>query len=283
MVKIREVPAPEGMKDIFPVAQSAWGMEKPESFIADMLNALQYHGGLVLGAYEGEKMVGFQYAFIAKKAGIFYLYSHMTGVLEEKKYTGIGYELKKAQRRWAIDNGFKLVSWTFDPLMALNAGFNVRKLGVIVRAYLPDFYGIMTDRLNMGVKTDRFVAEWWVDAERKAEEFDPSTVPAVNATEETEDGIRKITGVSGAEGRVVAVEIPHSFLEVKKLDPEAAADWRLRTREIFTGLFARGYTVVSFGVHNRRCYYLLRSGYGHPAIPAAGPFQKSGSGIASRP
>ncbi len=272
MVVIREVPSPEGMKDVFPVAKSAWGMEEAESFIADMLNALKFHGGLVLGAYDGGRMVGFQYAFIGRRGKLFYLYSHMTGVVEEKKYSGIGYELKMAQKRWARENGFKLVAWTFDPLMGLNANFNVRKLGVIARTYLPNFYGLMTDKLNRGAETDRFVAEWWVESKSERESFDPASFAAVNSTAPLEGSMRKLTGINKITGNELVVEIPYSFTELKSAHPEAAVEWRVRSREIFTSLFSSGYAAVSFTSSGKRSYYLLRKGPVGHGVPATSPF-----------
>lgn len=272
MIEVREVHSPEGMKEIFPIARSAWGMEEPESFIADMLNALKYHGGLVLGAYDGDEMVGFQYAFIGRKGQLFYLYSHMTGVLEERKYEGIGYELKTAQRKWAIENGFALVAWTFDPLMGLNADFNLRKLGVIGRAYRPNFYGVMRDRLNRGVETDRLLAEWWVGVERKAEDFDPFSIPAVNSTEEDERGVRRITGIAFPDADRLVVEIPYSFSELKSIDIGLAVDWRSKTRVVFTTLFASGFTAVSSTSVRNRSFYLLRRNFTLTGIPPSSPF-----------
>lgn len=272
MVEIREVPAPEGMKDIFGVARSAWGMESPESFVADMLNALKYHGGLILGAYEGSRMVGFQYAFIGRRKGLFYIYSHMTGVLQEKKYEGIGNSLKQAQRRWARENGFPLVAWTYDPLMSLNSSFNLRKLGVIARSYRPNFYGIMTDSLNFGVETDRLVAEWWVDSDSKQDTFDPETVECATETELVEGSIRRLVDIRDCSAGEVAIEIPADFVAMKKSFPELAVEWRMETRRLFTDLFSRGYVATSFTVKHDRSYYLLRL---HPAIrgvPEAGPF-----------
>lgn len=272
MVEIKEVPSPEGMKQIFPVARSAWGMEKPESFIADMLNALKYHGGLVLGAYDDDRMVGFQYAFIGRKKGLHYLYSHMTGVLEERKYSGIGFELKLAQKRWALENGYSLVAWTYDPLMPLNANFNIRKLGVVVRTYRPNFYGIMADRLNAGVETDRFVAEWWVGAVREKVDFDPEAVTAVNLTKAVSGKVRRISDVHFTDDSELMVEIPHDYAEIKAAHPQLAKEWRAGTREIFTTLFDRGYTVTSFVVREDRNYYLLSNRFHCQGIPDESPF-----------
>ncbi len=56
--------------------------------------------------------------------------------------------MKLHQRAWAIARGIPVIEWTFDPLVARNAYFNIRKLGAMPVEYLPNFYGIMGDGIN---------------------------------------------------------------------------------------------------------------------------------------
>jgi predicted GNAT superfamily acetyltransferase len=86
----------------------------------------------------------------------------MLGVLPEYRDSGAGRMLKMAQREDALARGFDLVEWTFDPLEIKNAYFNVKKLGAVIRRYLPNHYGITTSRLQGGLPTDRCVAEWHI-------------------------------------------------------------------------------------------------------------------------
>ncbi len=260
MSDIREISEPEEMKKIFPVASSAWGMERPESFISDLLNAIRFHGGLVLGAYDGEKLIGFQFGIIGRRGDTFYLYSHMTGIVEERKYAGTGFLLKAAQKEWAGRNGFRLIAWTYDPLMSLNGNFNIRKLGAISRTYLVNFYGTMTDRLNAGVETDRFIAEWWIDRERTPAQFRPEEFVPVNTSREMQSGVRRITSVTLPDEDSAVVEIPADFIAVKKHSLELASEWREKTRHIFRTMFLNGYMATSFASTGGRCYYLLEKG-----------------------
>ncbi|MFM7981446.1 MAG: hypothetical protein ACKPKO_19230, partial [Candidatus Fonsibacter sp.] len=62
------------------------------------------------------------------------------------------------QKNWAKENGFKSVSWTFDPLVARNAEFNINKLGAKITNYFSNFYGAMEDELNAGDESDRLLA-----------------------------------------------------------------------------------------------------------------------------
>ena len=162
MPELRVIDNPDEIRKFPPIIESAWGMPDMASALRDVINAMKFHGGLVLGAYEDREMIGMQFSFPGYKKGKVYLYSHMTGVKEAKKYSGLGTSMKLFQKKWAIENGYDLIAWTFDPARSLNAYFNLHKLGAVSRTLLPQFYGTMEDSLNAGIPTDRLVAEWWI-------------------------------------------------------------------------------------------------------------------------
>jgi predicted GNAT superfamily acetyltransferase len=114
-------------------------------------------GGLVLGAFEDGRLVGFLSAIPGVRRGAPYWHSHMLAVTAAHRDSGIGTRLKVAQKDEALRRGIRLIEWTFDPLVSRNAYLNIEKLGVIVRRYYPDFYGPESDRL---------LAEWWLDRPR---------------------------------------------------------------------------------------------------------------------
>ncbi len=121
-------------------------------------------GGEVLGAFDGDRIVGFTLALAGVRRRP-YLHSHMTAVLAEYRGAGIGRQLKLFQRQDALVRGIELVEWTFDPLETKNAHFNFG-LGAIARRYMPNLYGITTSPLHAGLPTDRLVAEWWLRSPR---------------------------------------------------------------------------------------------------------------------
>ena len=114
-------------------------------------------GGMVLGAFHADSLIGFLSAIPGVRAGTPYWHSHMLAVTAQHRDSGIGTRLKIAQKEEALQRGIHLIEWTFDPLVSRNAYLNIEKLGVIVRRYYPDFYGAESDRL---------VAEWWLDRPR---------------------------------------------------------------------------------------------------------------------
>ena len=152
------------LHDTLAVQEAAWGFSDIEKVPSRLMLVSAKAGGLVLGSYDGDRLVGFSYAVCGRKSdGEVYLHSHMTAMLPECQGAGLGYELKMRQRAEALDLGYQLIEWTFDPLEARNAHFNIAKLGVTCRRYEPNLYGITTSRLHGGLPTDRLVAEWRLD------------------------------------------------------------------------------------------------------------------------
>ena len=120
----------------------------------------------MLGAFEGNEMVGFALAVPGVRAGYSYLHSHMLAVRKEYRNGGLGRRIKLHQRDEAMERGFELIEWTFDPLEIKNAYLNIEKLGAIVRRYTINQYGITTSPLQGGLPTDRLIAEWWLKSKR---------------------------------------------------------------------------------------------------------------------
>lgn len=233
----------------------------------------QYHSGLVLGAYDGQKMVGVLFGFTAIEKGTPYHYSHITGVGKDYQSKGVGFKLKLAQRQHVLRQGQDLVRWTFDPLQAGNAYFNIGKLGAICRAYLRELYGSLDDSLNRGRLTDRFEVEWWVRSERVRERlrkrrrhgfpsFLEQGVPVVNQIRRGGRGVRVTLGAQlGLREKRLLVEIPENITRVRDASLNAARDWSLSFRKIFEHYFQRLYVVTDVSVRKeggeRRIFYLL--------------------------
>jgi predicted GNAT superfamily acetyltransferase len=235
-----------------------------------MLMPIQRHGGLLLGAFEGEELVGFVFGYLGRtETGRFKHCSHMMGVLPGYQGSGIGYRLKVAQAAFALDQGYDLVTWTYDPLQSRNAYLNIHKLGAVCQTYIADFYGPMIDGLNVGLPSDRFEVAWWIDSARVVRRLagqppvpDLAGAMAVNAVERTAAGLLAPGALTLDAGEdVLRVEIPADYGAIKTADPALAMAWRLATRELFETYFGGGYVVVDFVSERegkgRRSYYLL--------------------------
>lgn len=148
------------------IAREVWGDSDLDTEPYVTLAIADHTGGQVLGAFDGDLMVGFTKAYVGLHGQKPYLHSHMTGVLPSHRDRRVGRYLKLFQREDALRRGIRLVEWTFDPLETKNAHFNINRLGAICRRYIPNFYGITTSPLHRGLPTDRLLVEWHLDTKR---------------------------------------------------------------------------------------------------------------------
>ena len=198
-----------------------WGYNDGDVIPKRMFIVAQRIGGQVMGAFEGREMVGFAMSLPGVKAAnggpLPYLHSHMLAVKPAYRNAGIGRRLKLYQRDEALSRGITLMEWTFDPLEIKNAFLNIHRLGVIVRSYTPNFYGVSSSRLQGGLPTDRLHAEWWMDSERVKAILNgsPATPPEIQETIVVPKAVYEwkasATGVSRA--MAVQAENRHRFLD----------------------------------------------------------------------
>jgi predicted GNAT superfamily acetyltransferase len=204
-----------------------WGYSDGDVIPRRVFVVAQRIGGQVIGAFEGETLVGFAMSLPGYRNGKPYLHSHMLAVLPQYRNAGIGRRLKLAQRDDAIARGFDLMEWTFDPLEIRNAHLNIARLGVIVRRYQPDFYGPSSSPLQGGLPTDRLYAEWWLRSDRVASTLRGEPQPI--------EVIERVT-------------VPHTIYQWKQ-DPQQrslAQALQSSNREALESAFRRGLAVIGY-------------------------------------
>lgn len=249
---------------------------------SNLLITIHKNGGIVLGAFDkNERLVGFVFSFLGSEEhrGRMKIKhcSHMLAVLPEYQAQKIGARLKLTQREYALAQGIDLITWTYDPLQALNANLNLARLGAIARRYIPDAYGEMTDGINAGLPSDRFQVEWWLNAPRVKEcaEGKPRHVEWETLTQA---GARPVFEIAfdthhlphiEREDKLASdsllVEIPSDLTALKSHSAALAQEWRRRTRDLFERAFTAGYAAVDFvigtrGERRRAAYVLTRDG-----------------------
>ena len=270
-MQIRPLTTLEECRHVAALERVIWGYTDAEDVVPPpVLIVSAKRGGILLGAFDGDRMVGFVYSIPAVKDGRLSQWSHMLGVLPEARDSGIGARLKLAQRDAARAAGIDLIEWTFDPLQALNAHFNFAKLGVVVHEYEENAYGESTSPLHAATPTDRFVAEWHVTlphVERRLASWNQPVVrdrsiaeaPLVNPAVAGQTWIAPGPHDLTLAARRVLVEIPVGFGEMQLGDPALARQWRMHTREVFQSYFRRGYRAVDFFLSKSagRGHYLL--------------------------
>jgi len=280
---LRDITDLAGCHDVVRLQERVWGHDA-EIVPASVLFVSAKRGGILIGAFDEARLVGFVWSMPGVRDGVGTQWSHMLGVLPEARGRGLGRALKRAQRDRALAAGVDLVEWTFDPLQAANAHLNVFTLGATSGTYLIDAYGSMSGPLHRGTPTDRLIAEWWIrtpHVERRLGRAGPairsaeilSAPEALSAT--TDDGwARPGDPRLDLDARRVLIAIPPQFTELQVSAGDLALAWRLASREVFTTYFARGYRVVDFLLDDRRGgRYLLEAPAeersARSAIPAA--------------
>lgn len=268
--------------------QLVWPGNDLEIVPVHMLLAIVHGGGMAIGAFEGETLVGFVFGFPGAdltSQGLQYRHcSHMAGVHPNHRDSGLGFKLKRAQWQMVRQQGFERITWTYDPLQSRNANLNIAKLGAVCNTYLPNYYGELRDGLNVGIPSDRFQVDWWVNSVRVKQRISKhppkkldlahylsAEIPRLNETFLNDHGFvtpqhSDITGEfdsSKISTPLFLLEIPADFLGLKSADPELALEWRLHTRKILKTLFASGYIVTDFiylSGSRPRSYYVLSFG-----------------------
>src|SRR6266542_4984843 len=168
IIKILE--SPEDMTAVEELQRAVWPGSETDIVPAHVLITAIHNGGLVAGAFEEHKLIGFVFGF----PGIEFTpdgprpkhCSHMMGIHPDHRDGGIGFALKRAQLQMVRHQGLDHITWTYDPLLSRNAYLNMAKLGAVCNTYRRSEYGDMRDGLNAGLPSDRFQVDWWINTQR---------------------------------------------------------------------------------------------------------------------
>jgi len=191
----------------------------------------------------------------------------MLAVRPEHRGSGIAIALKEAQRDHCLDQGIEIVTWTMDPLEALNARFNLAKLGAYARTYLRDHYGAMPDKLNAGLPSDRLYVEWPIGHDRTYKRLrGEDRAPGLEDAER--EGVRYLLRAEGGRPSAGAppggdthllLEVPPDVQAIKRADPALALAWRHAARAALEAAFLSGYAAVEFlrAADGRGAYLLV--------------------------
>jgi predicted GNAT superfamily acetyltransferase len=244
-VEVRQCSRIEEFDACVALQREAFGLPDIELTPRRHLIVTHNAGGWVLGAFAKGRLVGFVLHVPAFLNGVRAGYSHMMAVAQDMQNFGIGATLKWAQRSRALAEGVRFIKWTWDPMQARNAHFNLNRLGVIVRSYGENFYG--TDYTSqsgyginpLGIDSDRLIAEWHLDSLRVA-------------------GVKDC--ILPLENRFVAHEIiiPNNWSEMLKNNPALARQEQLRVRSEFRHAFNQGLECTGFKRDPEQPRYLFQ-------------------------
>ena len=267
---IRDIETVAEMRAVEKFQKEAWGVPDLEVVPLTQLIAARAAGGVLLGAFERENLIGFVYGFVGYERGQMAHHSHMLAVKPEFRSSNIGRRLKLMQRERVLAQGINLMSWTFDPMQSLNAYFNFNKLGVLADTYFVNFYGEDAASFLHQTGTDRLWVSWLLTSRRVIKRLDkialkPEFGEAKPLIELGEDNApRRYDLDVGLSGERAFIEIPADINELEKENRELAFEWREATRWAFTEAIGAGYLVEDFYRQSRgdkQCgvYFLSRA------------------------
>jgi predicted GNAT superfamily acetyltransferase len=226
-VSLRPLTSVQDAQSVLEIMIATWGNH--QLLPREMIVALGESGNAPYGAHADDGLlVGYVLGWAGVDADGLHVHSHMLATLPDRRHRGVGFALKLAQRAQALEQGIRVVRWTFDPMVARNAWLNLGKLGAVADRFRRDFYGRMSDTLNEGERSDRLVVRWDLDAEPG-----PRPTPAEVAT----------------------VTVPKDYAALRERNAEAARAARDETAAALESLLAGGRIIVGFD--RERSAYLL--------------------------
>ena len=226
-------------------------------------------GGILIGAFDGDALIGFVFGITGWRDGRPLHWSDMLAVRATTRDRGIGIRLKQAQRSALLADGVADVHWTFDPLQSRNAYLNFERLGIVTRTYLRDVYATSDSPLHHGIGTDRLLAEWRLNDARVQQLADGARpapprldeLPAVNPVQARgalPACARPDLAIDASE---VALLIPVDIDRVRREDLELAREWRATTRAAFEAYLGQGFVATRYVRRDERvgAYVLART------------------------
>jgi predicted GNAT superfamily acetyltransferase len=274
---IRLLKKPEEMTSVEDLQRVIWPGSETDVIPSHMLLAAAHNGGLVLGAFIADQLVGAVFGF----PGIYDTpdgprlkhHSHILGIRPEWSGQGIGFALKRAQWQLVRNQGIDRITWTYDPLLSRNAYLNINRLGGVCNTYLRSEYGKMRDGLNTGLPSDRFQVDWWVNTRRVERHLSRRNRTAIKFEDYLSSGANLLSARKGPDGLLfpapapyslsgsfILFQIPSKFQDLRISEPALALEWRMESRVFFEAAFNQDYLVTDFITGLEAGSYVLTHG-----------------------
>lgn len=256
-IVLRDIEEISEMRAVEQMQKEVWGFSDRDIVpVMTFIPTIEV-GGVLVGAFYDDRLVGFAYGFLGRENGEITLHSDMLAVLPKYRSRNIGYKLKLAERERALAAGIRTMTWTFDPLQCRNAHLNFGKLGVVSNRYRVDHYGEESSSfLHQDIGTDRLWVRWPLDSLRVKRRIGSDTSePSIRSM--PGDAVTLVGLDAGGPVRLnsvtevrdhqhLTIEIPGDIVSIQQTNLPVARAWREFTREAFTEALAVGYIVEDF-------------------------------------
>ncbi|GAB4238718.1 MAG: GNAT family N-acetyltransferase [Acidobacteriota bacterium] len=255
-IRVEQAMTPEEMAPVQDLQREIWGYGEPGAdfpYPTRALFSLAESGGLVSVARVREELAGFAVAWLgldATSRGC-YLHSQLLGVRPRFRRRGVAFSLKIHQAHYARSRGLRFIRWTFDPLRAQNARFNLHRLGAVAGEYREDYYGNLQSRFQAGDPSDRLLVVWDVESSRVEARLagdhaePPGDFPLLNPSGSFEPDADRVEELLGSSAGV-RLAIPAQIDALRLRDPAGAGRWRLTCRRLFQAALQAGFVATDF-------------------------------------
>lgn len=271
-IVFRDVEAIDEIKALEDLQIQVWGDDERDIVPLNQFVAARHVGGTLVGAFDGEKLIGFVYGFYGHVRGRIVHHYHMLAVRPEYRRHNLGFRLKSEQRERVLADGLTdRITWTFDPLQSLNAHFNFAKLGVVSDLYKVNVYGEAGASFLHQNGTDRLFVTWLINSSRVRSLVADAHAPKRDLADSKLSARRLLRfSKSGhpeqaaniadplTASSFVEIEIPADINALESTDVDLARKWREESRRVFSEALSKGYVVVDYSLENELSgYYVL--------------------------
>jgi predicted GNAT superfamily acetyltransferase len=257
-VHVRHLESLDDFEACVALQKAIWGADFDALVPTSLLQAAAHIGGLVIGAFAADALVGFVLGLTGVRDGEIVHWSHMLGVRREAREMGIGRQLKELQRSTLAARSITRVLWTFDPLQARNAHLNINRLGVRVTEYVVNMYGTTRSPLHFGIATDRLIVESCTAPTPRRIQVSSAILakplPVLTPLPRLGD-----CGLNGDLPNFALIEIPVDVQQVADESADAMNLWRVATREHLQWALRHGYLIAALhrDLAESRAFYLI--------------------------
>ncbi|MGH9904605.1 MAG: GNAT family N-acetyltransferase [Pyrinomonadaceae bacterium] len=256
-IVVRDIDEVSELHEVEQLQREVWGLSDLDIVPLSHLIAAKAAGGVLLGAFDDQTLVGFVYGFVSYEQNQMAHHSHMLAVRPDYRNLNLGHRLKLEQRERVLAQGITLMSRTFDPLQSLNAYFNFNKLGVLADQYKINFYGEDAASFLHRNGTDRLWVAWLLKSQHVIERLDKGSSrvdlehvnPLVQLRPDSSPRLNDLN--EGLSKDRALIEVPIDINALESSSAELAGEWRQATRRAFTESLRAGYLVVDFMRRNR--------------------------------
>ena len=231
---------------------AVWGFSPIDVVPSYIFVAAVRAGGLVLGAYEEDKLVGYALGFRGYVDGQHFMYSHLVGVHPNYRDGGVGYDLKMAQKKFALENELEKIVWTFNPMHSRNARLNIAKLGARVSRYIAP---AKSENAFEGFLTPRYEVTWDIQQSHKQSDGWKRALRIADVSESNFPVL--VPGVDVAQEPILSLQVPLDFDSLLEKEPEKAQAWQSMVMDYSDRLLNNGFVVSDYRCDDVSGHYLL--------------------------